>query len=137
MNAKEYLRQLSRDEATLKAKKKHLEVLRDTVSYVAAHKLDGMPRSSSNEGSSVERSVEKMADLEAEITQDEAALNLKKAQALDLIEKLDNPECKTILVLRYFRHMSWSEIAERMFYTERWVYKLHGFALRELDEILE
>lgn len=79
----------------------------------------------------------KVISLESEVTNDEARLIAEKTKALELIGKLKNPDYQTVLISRYFKNESWDQIASDMFFTERWIYTLHGRALQELDEILK
>ena len=44
---------------------------------------------------------------------------------------------RNILVLRYLKHMKWSQISEEMSYSQRWIYKLHIKALSEFGKIIE
>ena len=53
-----------------------------------------------------------------------------------MIGRLKNPNHQTVLISRYFKNESWEQIAADMFFTERWIYTLHGRALQELDDIL-
>ncbi len=137
MNAKEYLRQLGRAEANIKAKKERLAALRDIACSPASPVISDMPKAPPRNTSRIENMVMKMLELEDEIRSDEAALREEKTEALERIGMIPDPECQTILIARYFRNQTWEEIAQSMFYTERWIYKLHGRALQELDTVLK
>ena len=75
-------------------------------------------------------------DLENEIKTDEEKLEHGKLIILEAIGKIEEPEYQTILISRYFKHQTWDEIANSLFYTKRWLYSLHGRALEKLDEKL-
>jgi DNA-directed RNA polymerase specialized sigma subunit len=45
---------------------------------------------------------------------------------------VDNPELRALLELRYACFKPWSEIAEKLGYSERRVYELHGVALKKI-----
>lgn len=137
MNAKEYLRQLGRAEANIKAKKERLAVLRDIACSPTSPVLSDMPKAPSRNTSRIENMVFKILELEEEIRNDEDNLKREKTKALELIGRIAEPECQTVLISRYFKNESWEDIASAMFYTERWIYKLHGRALQELDAILK
>ena len=79
----------------------------------------------------------KALDLEAEIRSDEIRLQEKKVFLLEIIGTIDICDCQTVLIKRYFEHLTWEEIASRMFYSIRWIYKLHGRALEEIDKKLK
>ena len=136
MTAKEYLRQLSRMEAFIESKKERLAVLREIASSCGAPALTGMPKNPSPTTSKMADAVCKALDLEREIQQDEEKLRQKKVFLLDCIGQMENTEYQTVIIGRYFKGDSWAEIAEKMFYSQRWIYELHGRALVELDEIL-
>lgn len=71
------------------------------------------------------------ADYVAEIDKRTAELYEVKAEILKAINKVDNSTYRLLLTLRYIRFMTWERIAEEMNYRDvRWVYRLHGRALR-------
>lgn len=45
------------------------------------------------------------------------------------IEAMSDDREKELLRLKYLHGLDWEEVADRMHYTTRWVYKLHGYAL--------
>lgn len=137
MTAKEYLRRLARFEANIKAKKERLFVLKEMARSVHSPVISDMPKNSPGGTSRLEESVMKVISLENEITDDEARLVAEKTKVLELIGKLKNPDYQTVLISRYFKNESWDQIASDMFFTERWIYTLHGRALQEMDEILK
>lgn len=48
------------------------------------------------------------------------------------IKKLEDEDERDVLFYRYIKGMEWWEIARAMDYSERWVYELHGRALKNL-----
>ena len=52
------------------------------------------------------------------------------------IDSLEKPLPRTLLTLRYVCFMRWGDIAERLGYSESYIYSLHDEALKEMDEIL-
>lgn len=137
MNAKKYLRQLGRAEANIKAKRERLAVLRDIACSPASPVISDMPKAPVRNTSRIENMVMKILELEDEIRNDEAVLRDEKTEALERIGRIPDPECQTVLISRYFKNETWEEIAQSIFYTERWIYKPHGRALQELDAILK
>lgn len=49
------------------------------------------------------------------------------------INKLEDQNEIDVLFYRYIRQLDWWKIAERMNYSDRWIYKLHGKALMHLE----
>jgi len=136
MNAKEYFRQIFRMEALISTKKQRVAALKTLASSVGSTYLSGMPKNPSRSLSPIADAVCKALDLETEITKDEFLLQEKKVFLLELIGTIESCDCQTVLIKRYFEHLSWDDIANRMFYSTRWIYKLHGRALGEIDKKL-
>lgn len=137
MIAKEYLRHIARAEANIKAKKERLSVMNEMAHSIGSPVMSDMPKNPNRRPSRLEDSVMKMLALEDEIRRDEEKLREEKTQALELIGRIENPEYQTVLIARYFKGESWETIAAEMYYSERWIYRLHGYALEALDDILE
>ncbi len=135
MTPKEYLHQLDSAESKIRAKKERLAVLREAAASTGAPSLSDMPRPAARYASKIEDMTLKIIDLEEEIRGDEVCLCEDKAKVLELIGALDSPEHQMILIDRYFRKMSWEEIAKELNFSERWVYTQHGRALQELGKI--
>ena len=137
MTAKEYLKRIARTEANIRAKKERLLVMHEMAESVGSPVMSDMPRNPNHSASKLEDSVMKMMALENEIRQEEEKLTADKTRALELIGEIWNPEYQTVLISRYFRNESWDDIASEMYYSQRWIYRLHGYALDELDKILK
>lgn len=136
MVAKEYLKKIARMESYIQSKKERLAVLKEMSSGISSPKFDDMPRNPNKGRSRLEETILKYIDLENEIKEDEKKLEYEKLYLLEAIGRIEEPEYQTILISRYFKHQSWDEIANSLFYTKRWIYSLHGRALEKLDEEL-
>ena len=64
-------------------------------------------------------------------------LDCQIAEIMDAIDALSDERYRTILLMRYIRSYSWIQISMEMGYQEAQIYRLHGKALQELNEILE
>ena len=53
-----------------------------------------------------------------------------------LIKLVNNPQYQLILEMRYLTYKSWREIADQLEVDERYIYKLHGLALKEFEKNL-
>ena len=135
MTAKQYLQQ------AFQMKKKIAAIQADILRLEAAAtdcspKLTGMPHSSSP-------SQSRMADILCKIIERKDALQ-KKMEELEILAKeieykislLDNEEHRTILYRRYVEGAEWEDIAMDLYYSERWVYKLHIKALKEFENYM-
>lgn len=84
--------------------------------------------------------VIKMAELSNKIDKRIEHLTRRKADAINMIEKLDNTNYRQVLILYYIptdrnrKMMSWLDVAEEMGYSEDWIKHVHGYALKELSE---
>lgn len=136
MAAKEYLKKIARMESYIQSKKERLAVLKEMSSGISSPKFDDMPRNPNKGRSRLEETILKYIDLENEIKEDEKKLEYEKLYLLEAIGRIEEPEYQTILISRYFKHQSWDDIANSLFYTKRWLYSLHGRALEKLDEEL-
>ena len=135
MTAKQYLQQ------AFQMKKKIAAIQADILRLEAAAtdcspNLTGMPHSSSP-------SQSRMADIVCKIIERKDALQ-KKMEELEILAKevaykislLDNEEYRTLLYKRYVEGAEWEDIAMDLYYSERWVYKLHIKALKEFENYI-
>lgn len=136
MSGKDYLRKIARMELFIQSKKERLAVLKEMSSSVSSPGFDDMPKSPNKGKSRLEETILKYIELENEIKADEENLEHEKLIILEAIGKIEEPEYQTVLISRYFKHQTWDEIANSLFYTKRWIYSIHGRALEKLDEKL-
>lgn len=83
------------------------------------------------------------ADIIAKVIDTEEKLAQRRAYALrllmeieEVVGKVEDPTERRLLHLRYIQGEKWERIAEDLGRTERWVYRLHGRALKAVFEIL-
>ena len=132
MNAKEYLSQAMHIDQRINSKLEQVMKLRETAANCTAT-LSGMPRSDSPNTQKMAETVNKIVDLEREINADIDRLVDLKAKARETINQVSDPDQQLILEMRYLCCRPWQEIAERLGYSEAWVYKLHGEALKKIN----
>lgn len=60
----------------------------------------------------------------------------ERAHLEERLAALEDPRQRTVMQLRYLHGMAWQDIAEEMFYSLRWVMKLHRAALAELGGVV-
>jgi DNA-directed RNA polymerase specialized sigma subunit len=81
--------------------------------------------------------VAKIVDLEREVNETiDKYVDLKK-RVLRTIAKVEDPAELRLLYLRYFRYMSWEQIACEMGYSYRNVCYIHSNALQSVEKIRE
>ena len=73
-----------------------------------------------------------VGELTEEINEEISALCRVKKEVNAAISAVEDDRCRELLELRYRNYLPWEQIAERMNYDLRWVYRLHGRALRQI-----
>lgn len=59
-----------------------------------------------------------------------------KNEILTAINSVDDNTLRELLILRYVSFNRWDEIADKMNYSERRIYDLHGRALEHVSEVI-
>lgn len=134
MNSKEYLSQAYRIDQRITSKIEQVQSLRD-LAEKATTTLSDMPRNPSPNIHRMQDFIAKALDLESEINADLCHLIDTKREIVTVIKCVENRELQTLLEMRYLCFKTWEEIAVEMHFDLRWVYRLHGRALDEVDAI--
>lgn len=135
MTAKEYLSQARYLDARINSKIRQVADLNELATK-ATTTLTGMPHNPNHGRSTMADCVAKIVDLQTEINADIDALVDLKRDILETIKAVANVEMQTILEKRYLCFQSWEQIAASMNYDIRWLYRLHGKALKEVSSII-
>lgn len=135
MTAKQYLSRAYSLRRRIAAKELHLEELRTQAEHITAD-LTGMPRGS-GPSSPVERVAVQIADMSMDLEQDWLDFIVYQDEIRRLIERIENPAVVQVLSARYISYLPWREIAERLHYSERAVYKIHRKGLRIVEQFIE
>ena len=131
MTAKEYLGQAYRLDQRINSKLEQVLSLRELTTKATATMSD-MPGGGSRNVYKMQDIIGKIVDLENEINRDIDRLVDLKAEVRQLIAALENPEQQLILELRYLCFKQWSAIMEEMGISETSVYRIHGEALKNI-----
>lgn len=139
MTAKEYLRNISVLDKKIKANLKHIDDLRARVTSIGSSsnlEAERVQGGSSN--------PDKVGNLVCKIDEYERIANetideyvASKNKAMSMIDKLDNGLYIEILTMRYFEEKSFEEIAVTLEKSYRHTTRLHGYALREFQKIID
>ena len=132
MKAKDYLSQAYKLNHRIDCKLRQTENLRDLATRATAS-IHAERVSGTKQRSPMENAIVKLIDLEYEINSDIDSLVDMKREIAVVISKLSSPSHKILLELRYLEGKTWDEIAKAMDYDLRWVYRLHGKALKEIE----
>jgi hypothetical protein len=79
--------------------------------------------------------VERIAELEQEITQMIADYGKLKSRIISEIGELENPVYVDLLMRRYVQYERFEQIAYQMSYSYDHVRRLHGMALKAFEEM--
>ena len=129
MTAKEYLSQGRHLDARINDKLHQVEQLR-LMAEKATAMLGGIPNSGTPNVSGLQDTICRIVDLEAEISRSVDQLIELRREIMHAIDAVPNAEYRTLLSMRYLSFRSWQDIAESMGYNEKYVYELHGKALK-------
>ena len=132
MKAKDYLSQAYKLNHRIDCKLRQTENLRDLATRATAS-IHAERVSGTKQRSPMENAIVKLIDLEHEINSDIDMLVDMKREIAVVISKLSSPSHKILLELRYLEGKTWDEIAKAMDYDLRWIYRLHGKALKEIE----
>ena len=135
MTAKEYLRSYRRMAEKLKQIEDdidHMKLERDSIQIRA----DGMP-ASSGISDRVATLAAKIVDMENDYLGKREDLLRHRAEIREVILSVPDDRQSEVLDLRYIQGLKWEEIADRMAYYPRHVQRIHGYALLEVQKILD
>lgn len=132
MNIKSYLNQARDLDKLIDSKLEQIDRLRSLAEKITTT-LTGMPHATGT-SNRVEYCIGKIMELEREVTSDIDKLIDMKSEIRKMIESVKDNRYRLLLEYRYLNNFTWERIAEEMIYEVRWVYELHGHALKELSK---
>lgn len=136
MRAKEYLQQAYKLETKINADMEHIDRLRELATKATAT-ITAERVSGTQSHSKVEDCVCKVIDLQDDIKADISALVEVKRDIQKTIAGVEDKSLNILLTLRYLNYNTWEEIARKLYYSDRWVHKLHSDALAIVDKLLK
>lgn len=134
LTAKEFFSQAYRIDQRISSKLEQVQSLRDLASRATATLCD-MPSSGTRNIHRMEDVIAKMMDLESEINADISTLIDLKREIMSVVKRVANPECQTLLELRYLCFKTWEQIAVEMNYGIDNIYRLHRRALEMVSTL--
>jgi len=129
MTAKEYLNQAYRLDQRINSKLEQVMSLRDLTTKATATMSD-MPGSASPNVHRMQDIIVKIVDLENDINTDIDRLVDLKREMVATIKAVSDPECQTLLELRFLCFKTWEQIAVDMGYSIQHIYRLRDKALK-------
>lgn len=131
MNTKDFLSQGYRLDQRINSKLDMLDSL-NSLATKATSVLTGMPHSPNRNTSSLDDTICKIIDLQAEINEDIDNLIKIKRDISAAVAAVENPELRMILEKRYISNKTWSAIAVELNYNLRHLYRLHDTAISKV-----
>ena len=135
MSAKEYLSQIYLLDAEIKQNKRRLAELDSDIGQLKAIDYSGDKIQNSGQSDTITDGVSKLIDLQSKVTKEMIELQSRKQKITSEIRQLPKPDYVTLLTMRYVNCERWERIACDMNLTLRWVYKIHGNALKEFEKL--
>ena len=77
--------------------------------------------------------IDKIMEVEKEIEKLEEEFEVAKAEVIKAIEKLDNADYQTLLIMRYLNEYSWTSICEKMYVSLSTAKRWHWEAINVLE----
>ena len=77
--------------------------------------------------------IDKIMEVEKEIEKLEEEFEVAKAEVIKAIEKLDNADYQTLLIMRYLNEYSWTSICEKMYISLSTAKRWHWEAINVLE----
>lgn len=135
MTAKEYLSRAYRLDQRVNSKLEQVEVLRALAQKVTTS-YESEPVSRSRCVTSLEDTITRMIEAEADLNQTVDALVDLKMEMAKYIDQVENYDDQLVLEKRYLCFKTWEQIADDMNFSRRWVQIVHARALNAMDSIL-
>ncbi len=133
--AKAYLQKIRLYDVQINSKIEELEKLRSMTTKITPT-LSGDVVSGSRSQDKLGDAVARIVDLEAEIDRRIDTLCDLKRNAMELLDKLQNPNHYEILHKRYFQFKSLEQISVDMGYSYRNICYIHGKALQAMTVVM-
>lgn len=135
MNGKMYLNRVRTMCICINTRLRQLEELNAMKTAIGSPSRTGDPVQTSKSGEApYARTVERIAELEQEITQMIADYGNLKSRIISEIGELENPVYVDLLMRRYVQYERFEQIAYQMSYSYDRVRHLHGMALKAFEE---
>lgn len=135
MIAKEYLRELKRLSTCIDQKMQEKATLYSST--LGAARMDAVRVSGSGPSGGIEKVLERLEEMEIEITRQIDLFADRRHIIIDQIQGLGNEIYITVLYKRYVEFKRLEEIAVEMGYTYKYVSRVHGYALQEFYRLHE
>ena len=129
MTAKEFLRRARTADRRIDEAQERVDRLRAKLEAGRMSSITGMPRGG---GADWTETADRLIELERVVNQRTRELVRWKLAVIDAIRAVEEPRLAEVLELYYIDGLTWEQVAQRMGYEVRQIYRLHGVALRKV-----
>lgn len=133
MTAKEYLRQLLSIERLIQVKTTERERLMALATKVTSA-LSDCKVETSPDNTKTQNIIIKMAELREEIEEQTSRYTSLYHKIEEEIDSMEDDRYKILLIMRYMKGASFSDIADKLGYEKRWTLVLHKRALQDFKK---
>lgn len=133
MTAKEYLNQLASIEKLIQVKTTERERLMALATKVTSA-LNDCKVETSPDNTKTQNIIIKMAELREEIEEQASRYTALYRKIEEEIDDIEDDRYKLLLMMRYMKGASFSDIADKLGYEKRWTLVLHKRALQDFEK---
>lgn len=133
MTAKEYLNQLISIEKLIQVKTTERERLMALATKVTSA-LSDCKVETSPDNTKIQNIIIKMAELREEIEEQASRYTTLYRKIEEEIDDIEDDRYKILLIMRYMKGASFSDIADKLGYEKRWTLVLHKRALQDFEK---
>lgn len=133
MTAKEYLNQLTSIEKLIQVKTTERERLMALATKVTSA-LNDCKVETSPDNTKTQNIIIKMAELREEIEEQASRYTALYRKIEEEIDDIEDDRYKILLMMRYMKGASFSDIADKLGYEKRWTLVLHKRALKDFEK---
>lgn len=134
MTIKEFLLGIRRKEAEIEIMERELERMESMAQYRGSVIDEIGGARGTSDPHSRESLVARMCDLRSELDRSVEEVVRMRERGLEMVKSLAEGNVMRVFYMRYFEHMKWEDIAERLEISRQWVTELHGRGLVELGK---
>ena len=136
MTTKEYLRQIYILRNKIQRLKRRRDDMHDDLYSLGSPsgKMDVDKVQTSMSGDTMLRLIAKVDKMDRQIIREIEQLEAKKQRIMRQVESMPDEQYRSVLYHRYVLCWKWSAIAEDMMLDERWIYRIHGQALKAFEK---
>lgn len=132
--AKDYFAQIRKTDRLIKRLTDTVFTLRSSLTS-QSYELNPDKVQTSGPKNTLEETVAKIVDLEADINRRIDELVDMKQEAFTMINRIPDLDQQNILIGRYIQLKKWEDIALELNFSIQWVYELHGKGLLAFSQV--